>query len=219
MAAISTQMNWAKLHALLEPLGLRPVGAVRPDDAAPSPVIVPIAPDEPKFWQVFRNSPEFGDGKDHPMDRWSERVISDLARKIGASAYFPFSGPPYYPFFDWALGTGRVHQSPIKLAVDHHAGLFVAFRGAIGLTTDIDAPEATDHPCHNCDAPCAKSCPIGAFDTGIYAAAACTDHITSYAGNKCWQGGCLARRSCPLTHKTQRSAEHAQFHLSAFAKR
>lgn len=212
-------MNWDQLQHMLEPLGLRPVGAMRPDNATPAPVIVPIAPNEPKFWQVFRTSPEFADGADHPMDRWSERVITDLAVKMGASAYFPFSGPPYYPFFDWALATGRVHQSPICLAVDHRAGLFVAFRGAIGLAHDIDAPEPTNHPCDGCDAPCATSCPIGAFDTGVYAADACTQHITSQAGTQCWQGGCLARRSCPLTRQTQRIAEHAQFHLRAFAKR
>jgi len=212
-------MNWSDLQDLLQPWGLRAIGGMRPQHRTPAQVIVPIAPEEPRFWKIFRDSPEFKDGLDHPMDRWSQRVISDIATKINAEAYFPFSGPPYYPFFDWVIATGRVHQSPIKLAVDHQAGLFVAFRGALGLSYDIDIPPATEHPCHDCDAPCQTACPISAFETGVYAADACTTHITSAAGNECWQGGCLARRSCPLTQQTQRSAEHAQFHLRAFVKR
>ena len=53
-------------------------------------------------WSAFAASPEAGDGLGHPLDRWSRRIIETLAREFGGQAFFPFGGPPYWPFQQWA---------------------------------------------------------------------------------------------------------------------
>jgi hypothetical protein len=53
-------------------------------------------------WSAFAASPEASDGLDDPLDRWSRRVIEALARELGAQALFPFGGPPFWPFQQWA---------------------------------------------------------------------------------------------------------------------
>ena len=55
------------------------------------------------FWPAFSTSPEARDGQADPIDRWSTRVVGDLAKRQGAQALYPFGGPPYAPFIDWAL--------------------------------------------------------------------------------------------------------------------
>ena len=54
-------------------------------------------------WPVFTASPEARDGGADPLDRWSRRVVGELAETFGARALFPFEGPPYWPFQGWAL--------------------------------------------------------------------------------------------------------------------
>lgn len=208
-------MTWDELQETVGALGLRCVGAVVPDNAHPAKTIVLLGPDEPAFWDIFAQSTEYHDGTPHPMDRWSQRVIDGLATDLGAQAYYPFGGPPFQPFFAWALATGQVHQSPIRLLVDRHAGLFVAFRGALGFDHVIaDTPPATQSPCEGCDAPCLTTCPVGAFDGQTYDVAACKARVTSPQGVDHLNHGCLARRACPYTLK--RHPDQARFHMRAF---
>ncbi|MGB3582584.1 MAG: hypothetical protein WBA40_15960, partial [Roseiarcus sp.] len=63
-------------------------------------------------WSAFAASPEAADGADHPLDRWSRRVIEALARDLGALALFPFGGPLFWPFQQWARRSEPVHPSP-----------------------------------------------------------------------------------------------------------
>ena len=37
-------------------------------------------------WDAFAASPEAADGLDHPLDRWSRRVIETMARELGAQS-------------------------------------------------------------------------------------------------------------------------------------
>ena len=53
-------------------------------------------------WDAFAASPEARDGLEHPLDRWSRRLIESLARELGGKALFPFGGPPFLPFQRWA---------------------------------------------------------------------------------------------------------------------
>lgn len=208
-------MTWDDMQTLLGALGLRAAGGFCPEDSTPAKTIVMLAPDEPAFWDIFAGSDEYRDGKPHPMDRWSQRVIGDLANDLGVSAYFPFGGPPFQPFFQWALATGQVHQSPIRLLVDRHAGLFVAFRGALGFDDTIsDMPKSTQSPCDGCDAPCLTTCPVHAFDGVSYAVDRCKAHVLSPNGKDNLMSGCLARRACPYTLK--RHPHQARFHMRAF---
>ena len=65
-------------------------------------------------WDAFAKSPEAADGAAHPLDRWSRRVIEALARELGAKALFPFGGPPFWPFQQWARRAEPVQPSPIR---------------------------------------------------------------------------------------------------------
>ena len=208
-------MTWDDLCERVGPLGLRPIGGLRPQDDQPARTIVLLAADEPAFWDVFSKSPEYLDERPHPMDRWSTRVISRLAQDLDAQVFFPFGGPPYQPFFQWALQTGQVHQSPIQLLVERQAGLLIAFRGALGFDHVIDdMPAPTSSPCVGCDAPCLTTCPVQAFDGKTYAVERCKAHVLSPDGRDNLQNGCSARRACPYTLK--RHPEQARFHLRAF---
>lgn len=197
------------LSALLAPLGLRRLGDCPDGDMT----ITLIGPDEPAFWPVFETSPEYGDGQPDPMDRWSKRVITDVARQLKGAPLFPFGGPPYAPFFTRAKASGVFWAAPIGFLVHADAGLFVSFRGAIRWKTPVTTP-TTRKPCKTCAAPCATACPVGAFDHG-YDVAACKAHVASEAGCDCRTRGCLARRACPVGQGTRLPAQ-AAFHMEAF---
>lgn len=197
------------LDLALAPLGLRRLGDC-PDGHR---TITLIGPDEPAFWGIFGESPEFADGEPDPMDRWSKRVLGAVAATLDAEALFPFGGPPYAPFFAWAKQSGRFWASPINFLVHDEAGLFVSFRGAIRWQATPRLGTA-QQPCLTCDAPCATACPVGAFDDG-YDVAACKAYVASDAGADCRTRGCLARRACPVGQGTRLPAQ-ATFHMEAF---
>ncbi|MDZ7905610.1 MAG: ferredoxin [Cypionkella sp.] len=167
---------------------------------------------EPGFWAHFTAQPEWGGGAPDPMDRWSRRVIGRMACDLGAKALFPFGGPPYHPFYAWALRTGRVWQSPIKLLVHAQQGLMVSFRGAIALPARIDLPPAAPRPCDSCAAPCKTTCP--ALGAAGYDLAAC--HALLDGGKDCMKLGCAARRACPVAAGYARLPEHSSYHMRQF---
>ena len=124
-----------------------------------------IGPAEPGFWAHLKAQPEWG-GAD-PVDRWSRRVIGRIACDLGAKALFPFGGPPYHPFYQWALRTGRVWDSPVRLLVGAGQGLMISFRGALALKEVMELPAASARPCDNCSKPCLtggclvrRACPV-----------------------------------------------------------
>ena len=202
--------NPTDLGALLAPHGLRPFGDCQVDDQT----LTLIGPDEPRFWPIFVASPEYADGAPDPLDRWSARIICDVAQAIDGKALFPFGGPPYEPFFTWAVQSGQAWPSPIGFLVHAEAGLFVSFRGAIRWDAQPRLSKAAK-PCLTCThKPCATACPVGAFNDG-YDVAACKSHVTSEAGSDCRTGGCLARRACPIGQGNRLPAQ-AAFHMEAF---
>ena len=127
--------------------------------------LIMLGPRQPGFWAAVKTSPEWG-GPD-PVDRWSRRVVGGLACEIGAKALFPFGGPPYQPFHTWALRTGAIWESPVKLLVHGTQGLMVSFRGALALKEVVEVP-ATTRPCDTCAQPCLTACPVGALGAGGY---------------------------------------------------
>ncbi|WP_342069712.1 ferredoxin [Yoonia algicola] len=199
----------ADLDALLAPQGLRQLGDC-PDGNG---TITLIGPDEPAFWPIFTTSAEYSDGQPDPMDRWSTRVIGELAVTLDAEPLFPFGGPPYAPFFTWAKQTGRFWASPIGFLVHDDTGLFTSFRGALRRKRSA-VIGANPQPCLTCAKPCATACPVGAFNDG-YDVAACKAHVASPAGTSCRTHGCLARRACPVGQGTRLPAQ-AAFHMEAF---
>ena len=174
---------------------------------------------EPGFWQYFTQDQEFCDGMLNPVDRWSERVITELATALDAQPFFPFTGPPYQPFYQWALRSGRCHASPINLLVHDTAGLFVSFRGALGFSDVIELPPTTASPCKACASqPCTTACPVGAFSQGVYDVPACVAEIGNVETHDCQTMGCGARRACPLSQSYGRVAAQSAYHMQVFLK-
>lgn len=197
------------LSPLLAPRGLRRLGDCRDGGAT----LTLIGPDEPQFWPVFTQSTEYADGAADPLDRWSKRVITAIAAQVGGVARFPFDGPPFAPFYTWAVESRQAWPSPIGFLVHAEVGLWASFRGAIRWD-GAPATVATQKPCIRCHQPCATACPAGAFEAG-YDVAACKAHVTSAAGQDCRTGGCLARRACPVGQGARLPAQ-AAFHMEAF---
>ena len=197
------------LTSALARVALTPLGTMHDNGHT----IVLVGPDEPAFWGVFTDSPEYNDGAADPMDRWSRRVLSGIARDLGAEPVFPFDGPPFEPFFTWAIKTGRFWASPIGFLVHDRAGLFASFRGALRMPGE-HAQDISAKPCDSCTQPCASACPVDAFHSG-YDVAACKAHLKSQAGQDCRINGCRARRACPIGQGNRLPAQSA-FHMKAF---
>ncbi|MEX0300936.1 MAG: ferredoxin [Leisingera sp.] len=175
------------------------------------------------FWPVFTQSPEHLDSRSDPVDRWSKRVVGALADDLGGSASFPFTGPPYTPFINWALASGRFFTSPSQMMVHDRAGMLISLRGALHFKQefDIPPPPLAESPCESCPSrPCLSSCPVSALaDGGPYDLAACHDYLDTSAGAGCMSGGCLARRACPLSRNAGRDPEQTGHHMRHFHPR
>ncbi len=172
-----------------------------------------IGPAEPGYWAHVQTQADWS--APDPIDRWSRRVIGQLACDLGAKALFPFGGAPYHPFYKWALRTGQVWESPVKLLVHARQGLMVSFRGALAQREEVELPKATP-PCEACHRPCLTACPVGALTGAGYDLAACHGHLDRADGAACLNGGCLARRACPVSATYARIPEHSAYHMRQF---
>ena len=173
-------------------------------------------------WPVFAASPEAADGLPHPLDRWSRRVLTALAARFGATSLFPFDGPPYWPFQQWARRAEALHPSPIGLLIHPRYGLWHSYRGALGFSEALALPELkpAPSPCDSCSGRwCLKGCPVGAFSPAGYDVAACVAHLRNAAGADCMGQGCRARRACPVGAEHAYGPEQANFHMRAFLSR
>ena len=175
-----------------------------------------IGPKEPGFWPHLQAQPEW-DGAPDPIDRWSRRVIGQLACDIGAKALFPFGGPPYHPFYQWALRTGRVWDSPVRLLIHASQGLMVSFRGALAIKEVVALPPPVAKPCGTCPKPCLAACPAGALGEDGYDVPACHAYLSG-GDRDCMKSGCLVRRACPVSATYARMPEQSAYHMGQFHK-
>ncbi|MEM9764059.1 MAG: ferredoxin [Pseudomonadota bacterium] len=208
--------------------GLAVTGWLALGNAVPSDGLAPgvqalalIGPDGPAMWAAFTAAPEFADGRAHPMDRWSWRVIGDAAALLEADAVFPTDGPPYPPFLSWAMRAEAAAPSPLGMVATPARGLMASWRGALAFRAVPDAMPAavmgSERPvCAACAQPCATACPAGAFQSAGYDADACRAFLDTPEGAVCTAAGCLARRACPASLSL--SAAQQAFHLAAFRK-
>jgi hypothetical protein len=60
---------------------------------------------------------------------------------------------------------------------------------------------------------------VQAYTGEAFVLQACAGHLHSGQGEACMQGGCLARRACPVGAEQRYIPEHAAFHMQAFASR
>lgn len=217
-------MTYAALEQAARHRALDIFGAFHPDADETVPgdagTLLLLGPHEPGFWATFTASPEYRDGVPDPLDRWSKRVVGDWAETLGASAVFPSDGPPYPPFYRWALKSGRAWASPVSLLVQDRAGLMVSYRAALLLAERIELPETGAAPCMTCDAkPCLSACPVGALGGDGYDLPTCHAFLDTPEGADCMANGCAVRRACPVSQTYGRVREQSAFHMKAFHSR
>lgn len=210
----------ADLRAALAAQGLFVAGVAPPDPPLTPPGTRALALVSPLggrvWWDIVTASPEWQDGAPDPIDRWSLRVLGGLASRLKAIALYPFGGPPHLPFHRWALATGRVWDSPVRLLVGAEAGLWVSFRGALALPFDLPLPAAA-RPCDGCaDRPCLAACPAGALTGAGYDVPACHAFLDTAAGSDCLSQGCRVRAACPVSVRHARVAAQSAHHMSRF---
>lgn len=169
------------------------------------------------YWAHLTAQPEWRDGAPDPVDRWSRRVIGRMACDLRAKALFPFGGPPWHPFVAWALRTGHVWESPVRLLVHDRAGLFVSFRGALALRETLDLPPPGARPCDACAArPCLSACPPRALTGAGYDVPSCHAFLDTAPGRACLAGGCRVRAACPLSEPHARMPAQSAYHMRQF---
>jgi len=187
-----------------------------PDEVPGHASLVLLGPEGPGFWPHVTAAPEFADAAPDPLDRWSRRVIGALASALGAQAIFPFGGPPWPPFTDWARRSGRAWPSPVGLLVHDIQGLMLSYRGALALPHRLALPPASARPCDTCaDRPCLTACPVGALAQVGYDVTACKSDLDR-PGNDCMARGCAVRRACPVSGGAGRSEAQSAFHMGYF---
>ncbi|MFN3970253.1 MAG: ferredoxin [Gemmobacter sp.] len=209
------------IEALLLPHSLVLLGGFAAEDADASlprgtRTMLMIGPG-PGFWPHLTTTAEWHDSQPDPVDRWSRRVIGRIACDLGARALFPFGGPPYAPFYRWALRTGRVHESPVRLLVHDTQGLMVSFRGALALKHATPLPAPPPPPCATCATrPCLTACPPRALTGEGYDIPACHAFLDTTAGDSCMGQGCAVRRACPVSQRYDRMPEQSAYHMGRF---
>ncbi|MGI9417544.1 MAG: ferredoxin [Geminicoccaceae bacterium] len=194
-----------------------------PDRAIPPRMIAIVGNVGSRIWPIFASARQ--KRPDLTLDRWTEETIGRIAEDFGVEAVYPFEGPPFHPFIQWARRTGTLFSSPIGLTIHPSYGLWVAFRAALL----IDAPLDRDHadqikpvparrPCDDCeDRPCLRTCPVGAFTADGYDFRTCLDQVAKPV-NACRGGGCLARIACPVGKEHRYDPAHAAFHMGELLK-
>lgn len=178
------------------------------------------------MWESFSKSAEYSDGLPNPMDRWTLRVLSDIASDFEAQAIFPFENP-YWPFQRFAAQAGHANSSPLGILVHPEFGLWHAFRGALVWPQShwvaskgfdfLPAEKEQVHPCETCEnKPCLSACPVDAFDGVTLNRDLCHGHLRSGEGPHCMSMGCRARDACPVGTQFRYYDEQIQFHMRAF---
>ncbi|WP_417729032.1 ferredoxin [Roseovarius sp.] len=189
---------------------------LNPDEIPGHQTLILLGPSEPGFWPHFTATPEYLDGTPDPMNRWSARVIADMAQALGASPLFPFTGPPWQPFTDWARRSARAWPSPVGLLVHDTAALMVSYRGALAFPDRFDLPLPGPRPCDTCaDQPCLSACPVDALRPDAYNVPACKSDLDR-PGNDCRTRGCAVRRACPISQSYGRLEAQSAFHMGYF---
>jgi hypothetical protein len=172
-------------------------------------------------WAAFAASSEAEDGAPNPLDRWSRRIVDAIAADLGASALYPFQGPPWLPFQRWAQRGDAVFVSPLGILIHPEFGLWNSYRGALAFDERLELPAKPTQasPCESCaEKPCLATCPVSAFSGGGYDVARCRAHIATPAGTNCMSDGCLARIACPVGATHRYAAPQAAFHMRAFRR-
>ncbi|MFT5503271.1 MAG: hypothetical protein ACI845_003890 [Gammaproteobacteria bacterium] len=170
------------------------------------------------YWDFFAASPEFVDSLSESLDRWSQRVAESIRTKLDLKPVYPFTGPPYYPFQQWAGRAETQFKSPLGLMIHPQFGLWHSYRFGLILPDLFDSiVKVENSPCLNCaDQPCLNVCPVSAFSADGYDADGCATYLNSNSSAGCYQEGCQARLACPVGASFRYKTDQHLFHLGAF---
>jgi hypothetical protein len=206
------------LRAALAAHGLIVRGGFHPesDDVVPGDpgALVMVGNAGPDMWNAFASVRARYADRANPLDAWIADAVGEVARDVGAEAFFPFGRPPHLPFQRWARRAEPVHPSPVGVLIHPDYGLWHAYRAALAFAERLELPA----PCETCaEKPCLAACPVRAFDGDAYDVPACTGHITAADRGDCMGRGCAARHACPIGRDYAYVPEQAAFHMAAFA--
>ena len=160
-------------------------------------------------------------GQRNPLDTWLKPPIESMAAAVGAHPIFPNEGPPFVAIQDWARRAEPVHRSPIGLMIHPRFGLWHVYRAALCFAERLELPPRDDiaSPCETCEAkPCLKVCPADAFGPTSFDVEACLAHVEGATGGACRDGGCMARRACPVGREHLYPRPAQAFHTAAFMR-
>lgn len=155
---------------------------------------------------------------DDPLDAWSKGVVTPVADRFGATAFFP-SDRPYMPFQQRAIRAEGLAASPLGILIHPIYGTWHGYRAALAFAEPVaHVPRAeVDAPCKSCAGkPCLSACPVAAISASGFAVGACRTHLVTQEGRSgCMAVGCLARNSCPVGEAYRYSDEQLRFHMEA----
>jgi len=174
----------------------------------------------PSVWPKLCDSPEAADGKPDPLDRYTRRVLAEIAVSEGFDPVFPFEGPPYHPFQQWAKRCGGFSQSPMGVLAHWNYGPWTGFRAAFLSEALLEKADGAGvpGPCETCtDKPCITACPANVLSIEAgYDVPKCREHLSASRDLDCWTG-CLARRACPFGAEHRQAPDNARYHMERFA--
>ena len=143
-----------------------------------------MGPKEPFFWDIFKKSSEYRDNEETPLDRWLKKNRRRNCNKIECEIIFRFEAP-FQPFIDWTKKCSTMGSSPVRLLVHKEKGLFISFRGALGINEYIESPNNSKDICTPCEKPCLTACPVSALNQDGYDVIRCKEYVNTPSGQEC----------------------------------
>ena len=105
-------------------------------------------------------------------------------------------------------------SSPVRLLVNEEKGLFISFRGALGISEYIESPNNSRDICTPYEKPCLTACPASALNQDGYDVIRCNKYLNTPDGQE-GRDGCLVRRSCPY-RQNLKLKEQSNIYMRAF---
>ena len=183
------------------------------------------------MWQKFIATRQFDDGKPDPLNRWTGKVLDEIASEFGAKLKLPFERP-FSPFQAWAMKAAQLTQSPLGILMHPRLGLWFGLCGVLFFQVNVKNQEVekliqqrqqTNDICQKClRKPCLSACPVSAFGKNSLDVSDCFSHLdrvqNSQISPDCLQEGCGARSACPVGIENKYSNKQLRFHMRAYYK-
>jgi hypothetical protein len=195
-----------------------------------------IASGGPRFFDQFDrggpDAPERRDGGRDPLDRYTRRVMAEIAQASLApteryALAFPFVSesagtspagaepPRVIPFQRLGRAAGLGGSGPLGLQIHPTYGPWWAYRALLIVDREIPATAPPGDGCAGCDAPCVSACPAGAVRRTGFDIPACRGRrLATVADNPC-RLSCAARIACIRGPEHRYRDVELAFHMAA----